>query len=256
MESVVVDRRLAAAGSYCSYYQAEMVAICEALKWLVANDTWQTARIATDSLSGLQSLKRFWSRPRNELAAEAFNLLGKLCDQGKTVELVWIPSHCGLPGNDLADAAAAEATELPQDDALPLFDVAKARLWANIPKRAIQHERSRNTYGYGGVAERLEQGMPRADAVALRRFRIGHSLELNAYRQRIGLQENGDCRRCGEEPETNEHVMLRCPAAMVKRQQYGLHALAHMCSRPRETFQLLDWFRRGGGRPPDKPSLP
>jgi hypothetical protein len=80
---------------------------------------------------------------------------------------------------------------------------------------------------------------------------MGHSLELRGYRKRIGLEESGECRRCGEEDETVEHVILRCPAAVYKRAQYGIGKLSHLCSRPMRGLDFWKWFRGTQPRPPE-----
>ena len=90
----------------------------------------------------------------------------------------------------------------------------------------------------------LEKG----EAVSWRRFRIGHSLELAAFRCRIGLETNDTCRRCGAEPEDNTHVLLRCTYTRDLRQKHGISKEADMVNQPRAAYKLWCWFR---GRPPE-----
>ena len=48
------------AGRICSSYHAELVAIREGLRWLIANSSaWMTARIVSDSKSALESVARY-----------------------------------------------------------------------------------------------------------------------------------------------------------------------------------------------------
>ena len=75
------------------------------------------------------------------------------------------------------------------------------------------------------------------------RLRSGHSLELEAYRKRIGLDEEGVCRRCGEEEATVGHVMM-CVAGECKRLELGLTGMSDLCCRPREALQYWRWWRR------------
>ena len=41
----------------------------------------------------------------------------ELSSDGHRVLLQWIPSHCGIPGNERADQLAKDATALTQEDA-------------------------------------------------------------------------------------------------------------------------------------------
>ena len=126
---------------------------------------------------------------------------------------MWVPSHCGLIGNDWADKAVADGAKLDQAGVVCHYDVTKSRIVGAQRKRSIEHERSRKVYAGGGIQWEKERDWSRQEAISYRRFRMGHSLELGAYRKRIGLQEVGTCRRCGEEEEDFEHVLLHCPAA-------------------------------------------
>ena len=48
------------------------------------------------------------------MAADIWALLRPLADRGQPIVMQWVPAHCGLPGNERADALAREASALPQ----------------------------------------------------------------------------------------------------------------------------------------------
>jgi hypothetical protein len=54
------------------------------------------------------------------------------------------------------------------------------------------------------------QGVSRREEVLLAQLRTGHSLLLGEYRNRVQGTDS-TCPRCGEEEETLEHVLQRCP---------------------------------------------
>ena len=52
---------------------------------------------------------------RTPVAADISGLLRPLAEGGQLTYMQWVPSHCGLPGNERADVLAGEASALPQD---------------------------------------------------------------------------------------------------------------------------------------------
>jgi ribonuclease HI len=111
----VLVRTHAAAGKWCSSFQAELVALREAAEWLTLHaDEWRSARIATDSQSALMGWTGVRYNTRNKLLQELETKVVHLLTLGKIVEATWIPSHCGVPGNEMADAEAAEGASCEQ----------------------------------------------------------------------------------------------------------------------------------------------
>ena len=103
-----------------SIFSAEVKAIDLALKFI---DTVDNSKfiIFSDSLSVLQSLKN--RNIRNPLIAKVLQKHDDLVPP-KLIVYCWIPSHIGIPGNELADKAAKQAlllnisnTKVPYTDA-------------------------------------------------------------------------------------------------------------------------------------------
>ena len=73
--------------------------------------------VCTDSQSALASLREDPSAQSAPLGAESiWRALRSLSAGGRQIHLQWIPSHCGIPGNERADAIAREASDLQQAD--------------------------------------------------------------------------------------------------------------------------------------------
>ena len=66
--------------------------------------------ICTDSLSSIQALQNPKSN-RKELLLEILFLIHQLIIKNVLVTITWIPSHCGICGNDEADRAAKKAAK-------------------------------------------------------------------------------------------------------------------------------------------------
>ena len=102
----------APAGAACSSYAAELTAMCEAVEWIGRReDEWTTAAIITDSRSLLDALQGSGGESTLRRLRER---LWRLNEGGQRVTLVWVPGHCGLPGNEEADQLAGLGCDLEQ----------------------------------------------------------------------------------------------------------------------------------------------
>ncbi len=59
----------------------------------------------------------------------------------------------------------------------------------------------------------------RRGAVLLARLRAGHTPLLRAYTNQLDTTVDPKCHSCGEEPQTVEHWLQRCPNAVALRHQ-------------------------------------
>ena len=106
--------------------------------------------------------------------------------------LLWIPSHCDIPGNERADALAKEGSELNQDNTPVTHKIVKskikARKWAETHKRAI------DTYGNRRKPDfKTEKKWPKIVRSQFSRLRTGHAMELKAYQHRLDPTKDGRC---------------------------------------------------------------
>jgi hypothetical protein len=134
-------------------------------------------------MSGIQSVEDAPLVTKNWLLRKALDLMAEMEREGRELEMVWVPSHCGLEGNEWADEAAKRGTMMEPEKELRLYEVARARVRRMVgKKREWKHERSKAIYGKKGVRVENESELTRERAVRLRRFRTGHSLDLREYR--------------------------------------------------------------------------
>lgn len=87
-----------------SVYQAELIAILHAIKW-VMDSCYNSAHIFTDSMSSTYALQFIF--PRNDIIKDIFTVL--LQNPNKKVYISWVKAHVGLEGNERADLLAKEA---------------------------------------------------------------------------------------------------------------------------------------------------
>ena len=91
---------------YSSVFSAELFAILKSLRY-VKNSADSKFIIFSDSLSAIESIKN--NKNKNALNIKINQILGSIHD--KSIVFEWIPSHCNIPGNELANKTAKKATE-------------------------------------------------------------------------------------------------------------------------------------------------
>ena len=111
------------AGKLCSSYTGECVAMLRALEWLQENP--MTSLICTDSLSLQSALAQNNWKDRDPWLKEIKQILFTL---EEPVTLLWIPSHCDIPGNEKADELAKAGGELEQDQIPVTHKIVKANI--------------------------------------------------------------------------------------------------------------------------------
>ena len=94
---------------YASIYTTECFVILEALKFAKKNYGYKYV-IYTDSLSVLETLNMHnFDIKINFYIYKIKELLRQFDDD--SLQIVWIPAHVGIPGNEKADEIAKQATE-------------------------------------------------------------------------------------------------------------------------------------------------
>ncbi|KAF0296481.1 Retrovirus-related Pol polyprotein from type-1 retrotransposable element R1 4 [Amphibalanus amphitrite] len=226
------------AGQLCSSFRAEMVALRAALTHLRDHPHQPSApiTICSDSQSALATLREGPASQKTLLGAAIWTELAALAGPSRRIHLQWVPSHCGVDGNERADEIAKEAAALPQA-AVPV-DVATAHRAA----ARLARDRTIAAWPEGWYRTLMEDRLPppaatgdRSSAVDVHQLRAGHWSGSRQYLHRIGRNPSDDCRQCPdtdcaaglctvcrEEADTPRHFFFRCPALMGWRlRRYG-----------------------------------
>ena len=221
-DEVVISRRLSATASI---YTFELSAIFEALT-SIPPGTHSTV-IVTDSLSALQGIEDI--QTPNALIGDIQREILRLQGTQTDISLCWVPSHVGVPGNEMADKAAQDATtgrcfgspQLPFSDFYPLI---KKKIknkwqdqWRNTTNNKLREIKS-------SVTPWNSSSLPvRTHEVSLCRLRIGHTLYTQQYL--MERREQPLCAVCVV-PLTVKHFLTECTEYNnVRHRIYGRNEL-------------------------------
>ena len=143
-----------------------------------------------------------------------------LHDMQTNIKLLWIPSHCNIPGNDRADELANRGAKLSQNDTITTHGIVKAKIrnrrWKVTHKRAKQTFRDRTS-----TKAEIECLWPRSTRSLYARLRSNHAKELKHYRHHKLKTEPDALCPCGTgEEETIDHLLTRCPRLDDAREKY------------------------------------
>lgn len=122
--------------------------------------------------------------------AQAVNKLGSF----RNVALQWIPSHCGVPGNEEADKLARLGAQLEQPDNRVTY-----KEKATIIKALTKTRQEADAYHM----------LNRPEQVVMVRLCSGHN-RLNAHMCRKYKLVPSPLCPCGEEDQTAELILQRC----------------------------------------------
>jgi ribonuclease HI len=199
---------------YCSVFQAELIAIKEALEDVTrTKDHVATVNVFTDSQASLVTIRD--QNTNNKIAKNIQELATKIKEtKGVQINFNWLKGHNENTGNELADLLAKEAS------------VSKTRIhYDNVPisfiklhltKEASLH--SRNLLGRG-LSVQTKQWLHEANDMALEAvltyprissFITGHG-PFRAHLNKIFGSLTPICDLCNlNEPQTSDHVLWDC----------------------------------------------
>ena len=193
------DRICLATGLYCTNYRAEAEALKTAAAHIeISPHASHNVVFLTDALSILQALQSNKDSELNDLSAS----LASLC-RSHAVTLQWIPSHCGVLGNETADSLAKEGATQDQTDRSTSYSETKTIIKAKQQtKWKHQHPFFNSTDPYYLLSRR--------EQVTIFRLRTGHNRLKHHLFTKLRIGSSEQC-PCGTGSQTTEHLLQSCP---------------------------------------------
>ena len=195
---------------HSSVFTSELVAISKALCFIEVS-SGASHLILTDSLSSLLALRSFY--PNHPFVQDILTRLTSLERSGKSIQFCWVPSHVGIVGNELADAAARRAASVPNARRLPLPARDFYPAVSHLLRSCWQRSWDAQTRSKLKLVKPTLESWPsssrksRREEVTLSRLRIGHTYGTHGYLLRD--EERPMCQHCNV-PVTAVHVLLEC----------------------------------------------
>ena len=214
----IIERWHAPTGRWRSSYQAEKSAMVRAISWLDEYEDWQSALVLCDSKSLVETLANS-NQPDGDVHRMQSAIV-ELCKR-KKVRMLWLPGHCNLRGNELADLEAKLGSEVAQTS-VPLDSSTCAALIRREERQSSLTHPRLTALHTTRPREEEEALLQKADRTDLIRFRCGRHPHLRRWQHMTGMSETDSCRLSAEEEESSEHLWLRCPAFIAESQHLGL----------------------------------
>ena len=192
-------------GKISSNYRAETIALLHAVRFFLGTASPpQKVVFFTDCRSLLQGLQ---NNKNEQLMQDIKTALHQLSRQS-IIKLQWVPSHCGIMGNEKADALSKAGSKMEQFSHPVTYREAKT-----IIRNRFRSQWKRRLGAESG-ADPIHQ-LQRHQQTILFRLRTGHC-RLLSHLNRLKIAYTDQC-PCGTGSQTPEHVLLHCPAHAALR---------------------------------------
>lgn len=249
-------------GLWPTVFQAEVYAIYICAKTcLIRNYRHAKIGIFSDSQAALLALKS--SKCDSKLVWECIASLRELATRHNRIMLFWVPGHCGIEGNEMADELARQGSSNSFVGPEPFLGISKsatrqgildwgreqiASIWSKM--RGLRQAKAFITPSPSITKKLL--GLNRRELRTIAGLLTGHC-PARYHLHKIGIWPNNLCRFCLLELESSAHLFCFCGALVSQRVRFlGSHLLSPYDvwhTRPRKVIQFIDCIAPNWDKP-------
>jgi ribonuclease HI len=235
-------------GDQAIVYNSEVEAVSQALEY--ASDIAKEGdhfNVFTDNQAGILRLKTPSDKPGQSQQIRAIRAARAIISTGATIDLVWVPGHTDIMGNEEADRLAKLATnsDEPISDktsfaylGIKINQLKKQEIYSIIEasKKSKSRESYSNIYPLR-ISKKivLPLGTKRQLASSFFQLKLGHGY-LKSYLHRLKILSDNKC-ACGLE-ETAKHLLLDCKGYRIERKAL-LRRIAEEVRIPRLSMPII-----------------
>ncbi|KAJ4452169.1 hypothetical protein ANN_03687 [Periplaneta americana] len=192
-------------------FDGEIIAISESLRNLLCHiNKFKNAVTLSDSKAAILSIvSKHTPSPQT---AEITKMLSQLISLNKRIVFQWIPSHCGILGNENVDALAKKgstATYRPVSKST-YYSVKRfiKSTYLDFNKQNLITKSQEKKWNSLHHNPQLIPNLPRKSSVAAFRLATGHDC-LAKHLHRIGIYQSPNCPLCNSNQEMDsEHLKI------------------------------------------------
>ena len=199
------------------------MAILKAIEFTISEINDSNITIFSDSLSALTSLQNLYSPSDIVRKIQNTHFIAK--QQDKNITYSWIPGHCNIDGNELADTAAKLAHSTPNSLSLPIFSLNDIKRiiendtllqcqkeWNEMSTKLNETKRSALPYP-------SPDNISRKHETSINRLRIGHTHLTHSHLMK--KEDPPVCTCCGT-LLTVKHILTECKVYDKERRLYQI----------------------------------
>lgn len=224
-------------------FTAENYAILEAIKLTNSLQT-NNFLIISDSLSVLIALKNPW--PKNEITQITQS---EIINSQKNIEFMWVPSHVGIKGNEMADDAASLASKNITSntiDKISSKDIFTSVRHKTLQAWQLQWDSIPPTNKLKSIKSSVKQwhtppNLSRRQNIAINRIRIGHTFLTHSFL--ISKDQPPICNVC-QIRITIKHIFEECPIHEPTRTLLNLPRNIKEALNEDSTLKIIDFITK------------